>query len=468
MAIKNKGKILTFGAISTFLLAFNNCGRPMEAIDSAAKSDFLKKSSVLNVPKSVVSMQAVNGEEPITPPVEGEQPVVTTPATGSGATSVPVKLICSNAETSNFGVNVVQTESISVEITQYAVQEDLQLKEISRCTDNSSSLKTDLMNTKQLVLKKCVAEGALVSAKAIYNDVGDLKLTTVGSLAYSVVVKAANGTVLNSNRGDDDDLQQSDKVGVLFDVNTQASRSRTPAAQQFAFGNSTSQNGESPATTTGSGGTSTAETQEKCDQRASPLFVDLRTEEQMSDMFLLSAPWEGVVFDILGKNADPVAHAKNRISWFKNKGLAFITLPNKKGQVKGIDELFGDNTFGPDGKFAENGYAALAKYDDNKDHLIDAKDAVFSKLRIWVDGNLDGVAQQRDLITMQQAGLTVIDLNYDKNYSETDVYGNEIKYKSVAKTADGEMRLVFDVWFELNLHKAKKSFQQSQLKLSQK
>ncbi len=39
----------------------------------------------------------------------------------------------------------------------------------------------------------------------------------------------------------------------------------------------------------------------------------------------------------------------------------FLVLPNSSGGVSGIDEMFGDNTRGPDGKFAANGYEVRLK-----------------------------------------------------------------------------------------------------------
>lgn len=52
-----------------------------------------------------------------------------------------------------------------------------------------------------------------------------------------------------------------------------------------------------------------------------------------------------------------------RSVFFPNQDYALLTLPDSQGRIAGIDQLFGDNTFGPDGAFAANGYAALAKYD---------------------------------------------------------------------------------------------------------
>lgn len=183
-----------------------------------------------------------------------------------------------------------------------------------------------------------------------------------------------------------------------------------------------------------------------CDTRASPLYVDFRKDT--SDYDILSAPEDGVMFDILGANGTP-QYTKSQISWFEKGHFGLLALPDSSGAVKNIDQLFGDNTKGPDGTFASNGFTALAKHDSNGDQVIDRHDAVFSKLRLWFDFNRDGKADARELKTLDQMKLVAIDLDYDKNFREVDQYGNEIKYKSVVKFKSGKLRSIFDVWFKL-------------------
>jgi hypothetical protein len=182
-----------------------------------------------------------------------------------------------------------------------------------------------------------------------------------------------------------------------------------------------------------------------CQRRASPLVI--KTVDDSSKTLELTSPLKGIWFDILGANADPYAHAKKRISWITKDSYQFLVKPNSYGRVNGIDELFGDNTKGPDGKFADDGYAALAKYDLNKDNVIDAQDAIYSKLKLWSDKNFDGRAQRDELVSLADAQLVAIDLQYDTNYQEQDKYGNQTKMKSVVKYADDSYRLIFDLWF---------------------
>ena len=201
----------------------------------------------------------------------------------------------------------------------------------------------------------------------------------------------------------------------------------------------------------------------KCSYNVSPLVVQLRKGDGLAKRLELSAPFQGIFFDILGENSYPAAHTKKRISWVSKGSAAdhyFIVLPDKTGKVTGIDQMFGDNTKGPDGKFALNGYNALSKWDGRrangsidasaKDGLITAADAVFSSLRFWNDTDLDGVADTGELFTLSELGVESIDLSYDRNYSEMDRFGNKIMMKSVVKTTDGGYHVMYDIWFKIS------------------
>jgi hypothetical protein len=197
----------------------------------------------------------------------------------------------------------------------------------------------------------------------------------------------------------------------------------------------------------------------ECDAyNSSPLVVDMRTSAEMKQIFELTEPSQGVLFNVHGQNALPAADTPKQISWFKDPRIMPIVLP-RNGQVFGIDQLFGDNTLGPDGYFADDGFAALRKYDGynldtgevvNADGYITADDPIYSQLRLWFDRNQDGVANPNELISLERAGIEIIDLNYDPNFYSQDEYGNEIIYKSVIKFKDGTYKPVFDIWFAVN------------------
>jgi hypothetical protein len=207
-----------------------------------------------------------------------------------------------------------------------------------------------------------------------------------------------------------------------------------------------------------------------CDQTDSPLIVNLERNGGIATKLKLTPPTDGILFDILGLKSFPFVHAKKAISWFADVKVArdnyFVVLPNRTGRVNGIEEMFGNNTSGPDALFAENGYEALAKYDGlrtngkinarAKDGKISRDDDVYLKLRLWSDENLDGVAQASELHTLEEMGVESINLNYDEHYHEEDIYGNEIRMKSDVKMKDGTLNLIYDLWFRVLEPTAKK------------
>ena len=184
-----------------------------------------------------------------------------------------------------------------------------------------------------------------------------------------------------------------------------------------------------------------------CDQRASPLIVHINPNRDQAKYVELSSMADGLEFDILGLNAEPRAHAPRQISWLNSDQYMFLVKPNKRGRVEGVNEMFGDNTFGPDKDFAANGFLALAKFDSNGDGLINKKDVVYGQLRLWRDVNFDGVSTPNELFTLERMSVKAIDLNYDPGFFERDIYGNETIYKSVIQYYDGSLDLIFDLWF---------------------
>ncbi|MCB0420835.1 MAG: hypothetical protein KDD61_07555 [Bdellovibrionales bacterium] len=182
-----------------------------------------------------------------------------------------------------------------------------------------------------------------------------------------------------------------------------------------------------------------------CDTKASPLIIDTTGGQEPPKLTSLT---DGIQFDILGKNSFPRAHDKKQISWITNPSHKFLVLPDIHGSVNGIDQMFGDNTVGPDGKLAQHGFAALAKYDSNGDGAIKAnEDLIFNKLRLWSDKNRDGRSSPSELETLSEAGIVAIDLVFDENYQKTDRFGNKIKYKSIVKYRDGKVNVIYDIWF---------------------
>jgi hypothetical protein len=118
---------------------------------------------------------------------------------------------------------------------------------------------------------------------------------------------------------------------------------------------------------------------------------------------------------------------------------AFLALPGPDGLVHNGKELFGNYSPQPpcpaaDTTCSPNGFRALAVYDDpknggNGDGIIDARDAIFSSLRLWIDANHDGISQPEELHTLPSLGINSISLNYQAS-EKTDQYGNVFGYRA--------------------------------------
>lgn len=158
---------------------------------------------------------------------------------------------------------------------------------------------------------------------------------------------------------------------------------------------------------------------------------------------------DGVRFDMRGERSSPV-HAPVQISWLTEearKSVYFLALPNGQNKIRGIDQLFGNNTKGVDGQFADHGWAALAKYDTNHDGKIDRQDPVFSRLRLWGDTNGDGVATPDELHALQTLRVESINLKFSDAKPEVDQYGNQFAMKSHVQLSTGEQKPAFDLIF---------------------
>lgn len=192
-----------------------------------------------------------------------------------------------------------------------------------------------------------------------------------------------------------------------------------------------------------------------CDDAGAPLVIQLSST--MTSLSL-TAPTDGVEINLLGTKSYKSSHDKVFASWFtpNSAGDVFVLVkPNAENLILGVDEMFADTTRGPDMKYAKQGFAALGKFDDNKDLLISSEDVVFGELRLWKDSNHDGQTQEAELSTLAEQKIRAIDLRFVTQYSESDAYGNQSRNKSVVVMEDQSYGVVFDLWLRF-IHKAPK------------
>jgi len=176
-----------------------------------------------------------------------------------------------------------------------------------------------------------------------------------------------------------------------------------------------------------------------------PLIVDTS-----GNGFDLTSALSGVNFDIRG-NGTPT-----QMAWTAPGAQnAFVCLPDSNGACDDGKDLFGNYTPQPPSQ-TPNGFLALAVYDlpgngGNGDGIIDSRDAIFSRLRLWIDRNHDGISQPDEIYTLPTLGVYSISLNY-KEDRKTDQYGNLFRYRAQVNPGGppgSVSRMVYDVFLLL-------------------
>jgi hypothetical protein len=147
-----------------------------------------------------------------------------------------------------------------------------------------------------------------------------------------------------------------------------------------------------------------------------------------------------------GVKFDMFAEGKNVNTGWVSSGDGLLVMDrNHDGQINDGSELFGSSTTLSNGQKAADGYSALREMDANHDNVIDQNDAAFNDLRVWVDGNSDGVTETGELKTLASLGITQIGVQTAVG-TEAD-NGNVLGLTSTYQTADGATHAAADVWF---------------------
>ena len=171
---------------------------------------------------------------------------------------------------------------------------------------------------------------------------------------------------------------------------------------------------------------------EDAEKVKSPLAIDLD-----GDGIATYALKNGVYFDI---DSDGFAE---KMAWINGKDALLAIDRNKNGVIDDASELFGDSDK------AVNGFETLKAMDSNGDGVIDANDAGWEDLMLWIDAINDGVSQSEELVSVKDAGIERIELNYQEQ-NVTDENGNEHRQTATVYWADGRETVIEDIWFQHN------------------
>ena len=179
-----------------------------------------------------------------------------------------------------------------------------------------------------------------------------------------------------------------------------------------------------------------------CCNDSSPVVIDID-----GNGITLSNAAEGVNFDLNGDGT------RERLGWTRlDSDDAWLALDrNENGTIDNGAELFGDFTPQPEAS-NKNGFLALAEFDKaanggNEDGVIDSRDQIFNRLRLWQDKNHNGVSEPEELHMLGTMNISALELDF-KLSKRVDEYGNQFKYRARVKdTADGSVgRWAWDVW----------------------
>lgn len=157
---------------------------------------------------------------------------------------------------------------------------------------------------------------------------------------------------------------------------------------------------------------------------SSPIIIDLA-----NDGFDLTDVDGGVKFDLMAEGflrpvAWTAADSDDSLLCYDRNG---------NGRIDDGSELFGNRTPQPPSVNA-NGFLALAVFDlpengGSRDGMIDKRDEIYSSLRLWRDGNHNGISEPGELSALTSAGVKAINLNY-KDTQRFDLFGNLFRYQS--------------------------------------
>jgi hypothetical protein len=187
------------------------------------------------------------------------------------------------------------------------------------------------------------------------------------------------------------------------------------------------------------------EESERC-PRNSPLIVDMN-----HDGYRLTSLSDGVWFDL---DADGTPE---RVAWTApDSDEAFLALDrNGNGFIDSGAELFGNHTpttnTSQSDITAANGFEALRFTEgasfgrSRRDGVVDARDAVFSRLVLWQDLNHNGISEPGELQPLCESDLVQIETDY-RTSRRTDRFGNEFRQRAQGIWQNGRARYIYDVW----------------------
>ena len=158
------------------------------------------------------------------------------------------------------------------------------------------------------------------------------------------------------------------------------------------------------------------------------------------DPLVLDLSGEGINLTEAGKGAlfDITADGKlDSTAWVRGNTAMLVYDRNGNGVIDNGSELFGDQNG------ATDGFAELAKYDDNGDKKINFLDPIFKALKLYRDLNGDGKIDKTELQSLPELGIKALNLNFMR--TNADIKGNSLVLNGSFEREDGSSGQLADV-----------------------
>ena len=168
----------------------------------------------------------------------------------------------------------------------------------------------------------------------------------------------------------------------------------------------------------------------------SPLVVDLD-----GDGVETVGVSEGVYFDHDGNGF------AEKSGWVGKDDGILVRDINNNGTIDNGTELFGNNSVLSSGAKAANGFEALKELDSNKDGVFNSSDEAWNTVKVWKDSNQNGIVDNSELLSLEQANIAGINLNYNEQ-ELVDGNGNTHAQTGTIIKTDGSSGTITDVWFD--------------------
>ncbi|MFZ2956637.1 MAG: hypothetical protein WA705_07080 [Candidatus Ozemobacteraceae bacterium] len=131
--------------------------------------------------------------------------------------------------------------------------------------------------------------------------------------------------------------------------------------------------------------------------KVDPLALDTN-----GDGLHLTTTDKGAWFDM---NADG---RPEKVGWVQGDDGLLMLDRNGNGTIDNGTEVFGEQNG------AAHGFAELAKFDGNRDGVIDSKDKIYKALKLYRDMNSNGRIEKNELVGLQEAGISSLNLSFQR------------------------------------------------------